>query len=359
MTALVSRICGFCTLLFVAAIIASCERRPLIDEEIPGNYAEVEITFDWTHLGSTPEGMSAIFYPVGGGNAIIHQTAQNSSTVRLPEGVYNVVAFNYTIGEFSTISFRGTDRYETIEAYANPLPPPAAAKWLTTRTEYQRIDHPEILAIDRLEGFEVTAAMVKQTQESLLRPSSGGTKRVAGNIQFRPLRMVAPGYASVHLKGVNYCRSACGFVSGLAGAIFLGSGRVHSPSYVMVLFQPPIYYPGSQTNGVLHGTFTSFGLLAPEAEELPHNGFLFSSVLVDKDRTLFERYFDVTEQIKQEVDVELNVIIKLLLELGINTDPDDDTPTIEVPEVVPESGGGFDVGVGGWDDEIEEDIIVR
>ena len=110
------QLCGVILLL-----LCSCERRPLIDREDSVNYAEVTVEFDWSLAGMSPTGMSAIFYPTDGGTPVIHKTGDRVSTVRLREGTYHIVGFNYSFDEFDGILFRGTDLYETIEAYAAPL----------------------------------------------------------------------------------------------------------------------------------------------------------------------------------------------------------------------------------------------
>ena len=348
--------CILCLLLF------SCERRPLIDREDSVNYAEVTLEFDWSLAGMSPTGMSAIFYPTDGGTPVIHKTGDLVSTVRLRRGTYHIVGFNYSFDEFDGILFRGTDHYETIEAYASPLSD------VTTRagTKVTGVTaHPDILAVDRLEGFEVTQEMITQTNElvrsrqaqvrAAVTQTTNVDTRAPAHIVFTPVRVVAPGYVKVHLKGLHYVRSAQGVVTGLSESYFLGSGKSSPVSCSMVFnFASPAYYEGSNTNGTLEGAFSTFGLLpgdvaATRAEG--RYGLLFSSVLIDKDRTPFEQYFDVTGVIRQEVDVNLNILLRLDLEVGVSETPGDDTPTIEVPKVQPEDGGAFDVNVGNWGEE--------
>lgn len=326
-------------LLLLLLQLCSCERRPMVEPEESVAYAEISVRFDWALARMNPTGMTAIFYPTDGGKAVVHKTGDNPSTVRLRPGTYHVVGFNYSFDEFDGILFRGTDRYETIEAYAQPLPD------LTTRAGTAVTDvvaHPDVLATDYREAFDVTPEMVAQTN---------ATRAAAAQVVLTPLRVTAPGYVTIHLKGLNYIRSANGVITGLSRSVFL-AGRQPStlPCALAFGFTRPTYYSGSKVNGTLEGTFTTFGMLPPQVADARY-GLLFSSVLTDKEQTPFEQRFDVTGAIRQEMDVNLNILLRLNLELGMSQTPGDDTPTIEVPKVEPEVGGAFDVDVSGWGDE--------
>ncbi len=335
-------------LLLLLLLLTSCERRPLVDPESSVNYAEVVVEFDWELAGMSPTGMTAIFYPTDGGTPLVHKTGDLVSTVRLREGTYHVVGFNYSFDEFDGILFRGTDRYETIEAYATPQ------KDVTTRggTQVTGVTaHPDILAVDRIGNFEVTAEMVRQTTEQVRSRQTRGTvtlanadTRSAARVVLTPMRAVAPGYVKVHLKGLNYVRSARGVITGLSGSYFLGEGKASPESCAMVFdFGSPTYNEGSKLDGTVEGSFTTFGLLPEDAATRgqARYGLLFSATLVDKEQTSFEPYFDVTDLIRQEVDVNLNILLRLDIEIG----------EVDVPEVKPDDEGAFDVNVGDWGEE--------
>lgn len=330
---------AFSLLMWLLLWLCSCERRPLVDRQESVEYAAIRVEFDWTIASMNPTGMTAIFYPTDGGKPVIHKTGDNPSIVRLRPGTYRIVGFNYSFDEFDGIRFRGIDRFETIEAYAAPL----SDRTTRAGTRVTNIvAHPDILATDYREEFQVTQEMVEQTNI---------THGSVSQIKLTPLRVVAPGYVKIHLKGLNYIRSARGVITGLSQSVFLAARKPSPvPCTLAFAFANPTYYPGSKINGLVEGAFTTFGLLPQEAPAA-HYELLFSSVLTDKERTPFEQTFDVTGAIRQEIDVNLNILLRLNVDLGVSNTPDDNTPTIEVPEVEPEAGGAFDVEVGDWGEE--------
>lgn len=344
----INRIQPLISLLTVFLLFLSCERRPLVDPEYSVNYAEVTVEFDWELAGMQPTGMTAIFYPTDGGTPLIHKTGDVVSTVRLREGTYRVVGFNYSFDEFDGILFRGTETYETIEAYATPQ------KDVTTRggTRVTGVTaHPDILAVDRIENLEITQEMIRQTTEMVRSRNTRGAVTLAGtdtraaaHVVLTPVRVVAPGYVKVHLKGLSYVRSARGVMTGLSSSYFLGGGQASPESCTMVFdFGTPTYNEGAKADGTVEGSFTTFGLLPEDAATRSQGryGLLFSATLADKEQTSFEQYFDVTKLIRQEVDVNLNILLRLDIEIG----------EVEVPEVEPEDEGAFDVNVGDWGEE--------
>ena len=104
--------------LYLLFLLAGCERRELTYY----NTAEIILTVDWSQSGlnnseEAAYGASAIFYPVDGGEPKIFLLGNYSQeTVRLQQGVYNVIVFNRSFTDFSNIAFRGGDRYEMLEA---------------------------------------------------------------------------------------------------------------------------------------------------------------------------------------------------------------------------------------------------
>lgn len=336
--------------LLLFLLLCSCERRPLIDPGESGIYAEIAVEFDWSLASMQPGGMTAIFYPEDGSAPMIHKTGDNLSTVRLRAGGYHVVGFNYSFDEFDVLRFRGTEHYETLEAYAVTVP--TVASGLTQI--YNPIGHPDILAACHVDDFVVTDSMVAYTTQVRNLAMKHSQTRTAASLLLRPVRVVAPGYVKVHLKGVNYLRSAGGVVTGLSESVFLATGKGSPVSACVPLdFTTPVFYEGSKINGIVSGSYTTFGMLPSQTEtKSAHRyGFLFSSVLLDKERSVFEQWFDVAGRLEQTVDVNLNTILRLDLELGRSQNPDDNTPTIVVPQVQVEDEGAFDVNVGDWGEE--------
>lgn len=94
--------------LYLLFLLAGCERRELTYY----NTAEITLTVDWSQSGlnnseEAAYGASAIFYPGDGGESKIFLLGNYSQeTVRLQQGVYNVIVFNRSFTDFSNIAFR-------------------------------------------------------------------------------------------------------------------------------------------------------------------------------------------------------------------------------------------------------------
>lgn len=145
-------------LLLLCLTLSGCDRRELTYYES----AEITLTVDWNPSGLADEegaarGATAVFYPTDGGEPQIFLMGNYSQeSVRLPEGVYNVILFNRSFTDFSNIAFRGNGRYETLEAYN---------KHIETRTDGEGetrtvTGSPEKLASAAVEGFRVTEDML-------------------------------------------------------------------------------------------------------------------------------------------------------------------------------------------------------
>ena len=94
-------------LLCLLLLLVGCERRDLTYYET----AEITLTVDWSQSGldnidEAAHGATAIFYPIDGGDPKIFLMGNYSEeTVRLQQGVYNVILFNRSFTDFSNISF--------------------------------------------------------------------------------------------------------------------------------------------------------------------------------------------------------------------------------------------------------------
>ena len=97
-----------------------------------------------------------------------------------------------------------------------------------------------------------------------------------------------------------------------------------------------VFDPGSDSDGTITAEFLSFGLTG--------NGDTDSRYYLDINFVLVngESYpltFDVTDLISVDVSLSLKLSLSLALE-------------IELPEVVGDEEGGFNTGVGEWEEEI-------
>ena len=98
-------------------LFSACERRELT------YYLESEITLtaNWSKANLDHEsayGATAIFYPQDGrAPQVVLMGDRTQTTVRLVKGYYDIVLFNRSFNDFSSVAFRGQDKFETLEAY--------------------------------------------------------------------------------------------------------------------------------------------------------------------------------------------------------------------------------------------------
>ena len=67
----------------------------------------MRLDIDWGPCGIDPDGMTALFYPVDGGEPSRFLTnTVTGDEVRLRKGIYNVVVFNQAAEEYSYLNDR-------------------------------------------------------------------------------------------------------------------------------------------------------------------------------------------------------------------------------------------------------------
>lgn len=334
--------------IFLLLFLAGCDRRELTYYEV----SEITVVADWSSSGLSKEeqlyGATTIFYPRDGGEPIIFRMGDRSGeVVRLPMGVYDIVIFNRSFDDFGNISFRGTNSFHTLEAYARQV---VTRKDEISRTETRTIvSSPDELAAGTLKGFVVTEDMLgnySQTtygRTSPLRSAEDAVAEDAFIIRLRPRKLTHEVVATLHVKGLNNIRSATCRLDGVAESVFLATGE---PSAVTVTqeFNPSNaeFIPGSPFDGTLTGTFEVFGV------RKSGNHHLHLDALLVDGKT---HYTDDFENVKVEKEEDKEGIITLMVEVS----------TEKIPDVKPEggSGSGFDVDVGGWGNEIGTDIPIH
>lgn len=330
-------------LLCLLPLLASCERRELTYY----NTAEITLTVDWSQSGldnaeEAAHGATAIFYPAHGGEPKTFLLGNYSQeTVRLPQGVYNIIVFNRSFTDFSNIAFRGSDGYETLEAYNKKTDTPAAGKkGIRTVTA-----HPEKLAAATVTDFAVTQDMLG----NYTRTTAGkATYSATADDENHPLHLIPQKRTSevvtvIRVEGLNNIRSAVCRLDGISESVFLATGEVSgqniSQAFALV---NPVFDEGSSRNGTLTGTFNVFGI------DFSHNHRLHLEAQLVDGKTVFTGDYDnvqITEKDNGKGVITIYV----------------ETTTDKIPDVEPDgtSGSGFDVDVDGWGNEVDADVPLR
>lgn len=320
----------------------SCERRDLTYYET----AEITLTVDWSQSGldnmdEAAHGATAVFYPVDGGEPKIFLMGDYSrETVRLQQGIYNVILFNRSFTDFSNIAFRGNDGYETLEAYNKKIETRVNGK-----TNIRVVTaSPEKLAAAAVTGFAVTEDMLGNytqvtTGKSEYFTTTGGESSI---LHFIPQKRSYEVVAMIRVEGLNNIRSVVCRLDGISESVFLATGKGSEQNVVQEFpLSHPVFDEGSPFNGTLTGTFNVFGI------DFSQNHHLHLEAQLVDGKTLFTGDYDnvkVTEKDNGEG------VVTIYVEATID----------KIPDVEPEtgSGSGFDVDVDGWGDEVDTDIPI-
>lgn len=329
-------------IVFLHITFLACERRELTYYEV----AEISLSADWSLSGLDSKeadfGATALFYPQTGGEPKVFLLGDRSGDrIRLPEGIYHVLLFNRSFNDFSNITFRGKECYETLEA--------CAGKIITRPDEGMRtlVSSPEELAVATMEGFEVTEKMLGNYgstpyKQTTVHPEITATGDDPCHIHLTPQKMTRKIIATFHIKGLNNVRSLTCRLDGVSESVFLATGKP-SANTVIQEFVPSTYQftPESPADGTISGTFEIFGL---------HTGSehrIYIDALLTDGKTHFTESYDQVEVTETD-----NGQGTTTLRIEVNTG--------KIPDVEPENGSGssFDVDVNGWENDINTDIPI-
>lgn len=326
-------------LCLIAILLAACERRELTYSR----EAEITLSADWSQSGLSEKeheyGATAIFYPTGSNAPIVALMGDRTrKAIRLKEGHYDVVLFNRSFDDFGNLGFRGKENYRTLEAHARNIETknePSSEGVIT--------ESPDELAVDCIEGFEVTSDMLGNYSSAITkqgnRNSAGDENRC--HLCFVPKKLTQKITVKIRIKGMNNIRSATCKLDGIAESVFLVSGQASEKTVTQELrLGNPAYDSGSATEGTLSTTISVFGF----DTEISHNLHL-KAELVDGKTTFEESFNDLMISQMEEGDGTVSIFIDMACE---NT----------VPNVKTEGSSGFDANVDEWGDEVNSDINI-
>lgn len=330
-------------------IFTGCERRPLEDDFI--EEAQIMVEINWQESRMEPGEASVLFYPQDGGGMRTLYIYGNRGTINLKVGKYSVVTFNNKFDDFDAIAFRGTDKYETLQAY---LKPSNIADYAPASGE-KVVDNPDMLVSDSQDEFVVTQAMADRTHEEMVQQQNSGTKTPYATTPDITLNMKAvtiQANLTVHIRNLYLIRKGTqnGIIKGFSEGISLSTRKPISTTVTQFMELPEAkYYEDNYKDGIMRGTITVFGECSV-AEGAPKQKvyFMLRSMLRDEPSTFFKHEVEITKQIEYHTDVGLQI------SMIIGADAEKENPPIVVPPVdLGDANSGFNPNVDDWEEEEE------
>ncbi|MGG6544053.1 UNVERIFIED_CONTAM: DUF5119 domain-containing protein [Prevotella sp. 15_C9] len=103
--------------VFLTGLLSSCNHKDLYEPD--AGFAKVNVVFDWSKApGATAKGMALYLFPENGGEMIRYDFGTaTGGTADIPYGNYRALFVN---NDASDVLLRGTEGYETLEAYTRP-----------------------------------------------------------------------------------------------------------------------------------------------------------------------------------------------------------------------------------------------
>lgn len=336
----------------ILPLVMSCTYKDLCynHEEHSGKEAFL-IKMDWSHLSEHPTGMTLMFFPQDGGAPVKHITNNvDSTSLSLPIGTYNVLAFNQTVEEYESISFHDLDSWDDMYISIADGAEPG----------YSR--EPAELIVGTKSGFTVTQHMIDHP----------GADSVVLELKPHPVAVLTT--VRVLISGIQYARGANGSISGMAKRFYLTRNCTGSETTSFALTGWTVARSNGNAApepGMISKSFVSFGLpgvhytqedleeWSTRADIDPVQNLLLSVniPLVDMETTI-SADFNVSDRYSFPEHV-----FDMLVEVG-SAPPGGGTPIdedashpVELPEVTGQ-GGGFNVTVEDWGEEVVYDIEI-
>ncbi len=327
-----------CALVLTSA--SSCDFRALSYGYYP--LCNLNLKVNWQFFGEIPTGMTAVFYPKDKGQEpFVHTTnSVHSTVISLDKGVYDIILFNQSPGEFGTLDFSGLGKFETAEVYLFKA-------GMTGSSSLQ----PEPIAVATMKDFTVTDEMVERSMviHSNKDEGYGGESHIGATIVMTPKSVVTPGKVLLHIKGLKNLSGLKGSISGVAYN-FLPAPYASGTKKTSHILSP---WKKVEKSDILQCPFDSFGhplmalnctesiVMTKDAASDWGDATIDLSMLLVDNKTILDYSFKVADYVRK---VEEEDRITLIIEID---------GQIDLPDVEPanQGGAGFEVSVDDWGEE--------
>ncbi len=307
------------------------------------------------------------------------------SYIDVPIGVYDVLVFNKTIGEFSSnVGFRGTDKFDTFEYYTKPYVDSKSSKVYDGDQELRL--EPDLLAAWRSEHDKplvVTADMIRQMSDIVLcrdhlatRFMSGkGTSMAAAALNIKPsdfddlsqemrqlidlkaerLTHITP--IREYVRNLHSAKKAVGTLCGVSSSVKLAAAEYSTTQTAYnFTFDSKTITSDDEKDGYMDCEFRVTGPLA----EKEHASYQIKNLFIlheehdgsyifptEDDGPLSFEVADLVNEGVAKMGLDKVIPITISYDFGIVL------PDVEF------GSDGFDANVNGWDDEVIVPLILK
>lgn len=348
-TMVLCSICFACSLLMTT----SCtDHRDLY----VASYPQLLILNDWNPSQVFPTtGATAMIYDQISGQRTEIMTDANRKIIELDYGKYDVLVFNGSLYHptdiLGNIYFRGTDKFETIEAAVTEMNP--ANRFRAVDGEVI-VNNPDVFATHSTAERDIEG---RKKFELKYRDGKNGfptnPNYVSDTLPFTPCRVTINCVVICRIKNAKSARIVQAKLRGFSGSIFLAN---RMPSHTNVTHQFTLNDrkfedPDDPTIGTVRSPiFSTFG---PPLDLPERKYFVDFEILLINGEDWPKKSFDVTDQLKPFIEFlkeernQINPIITLPIELNLY---------IELPLVISD---GMDVGVRDWGDDVIVTVPIK
>ncbi len=328
------------SLLLLAAIAGCTKQRDLDVISSP----LVELRFDWSRARITPDIWTVMFY---GDNAAAPRsfvTDRIVDTLQLSPDSYKTLVINGMLSNgIDYVRFRGTNSYDTFEAYATTN--------LVKPNGDIVVNEPDTLA-----GTALLKTVYGENKFTVKyvdgKPQPGDTGRyVSDVIEYAPCRLVYRIKVTVTIENIDRMlasRKITGEIRGLSGGVLVASRMpTHNPVVYSLAFENN--NPPSATVGTVETAFATFGPPLDLTEQRAYD-LVLAFVLTNN------RIYKISTDVSDQVDA-IAAQIKDRIDRGVCDAGLDLEIKINVALPTP-SNDNTEVDLNPWGDDENQDIFL-
>lgn len=334
--------------------------------------APVKVNVDWSGFShiEQPTGMTVYVWPQNNVDEMSRFVTHNldAVTLDLQAGYFHAFVFNQSDSEYATLEFHNLSDFERAEARVKQV---KSNTWYSTKNPDTKLGiEPEWLAIDCAQNIEVTEEMVEIAEQEFLagkleakskaKATKGPTKSQNEVVTLAPKSIIKKLDIYIHVDNIFFLSSAVAALEGMAEGCYISTGETTENPITHPIESWALFHDKDEAgnedkmHGYIKASITTFGTPAGHSG-LPEDNNLFVKFLLVDKQTVLTMNFPVGDLLESLNGYD-----------GTQVDENGEPvwPEIHVkwpeplPIVIPEgeSEGAFNVGVGGWFDEIVTEI---